>query len=259
MLAWLVFTTAASYFARLSSGRRSIATAAAGGLLLTALWPASAVGAQTLFPHEYRANLAPSVTYLLNLPPNYLAVTDVDSDSNPDVVFKPDVAAPAKVLKGKADGTLASESDCGAPCASKELFPEQSWSVSGDFNGDSVQDKAMVDSRWVYPSRPETIVLQLGSGSGATEHRYRVGQGPVTVATADFNGDGPVDLVTVNQWSDDVTLLFGNGDGTFRSAGAIPVGEYPTRLSVADLNGDGRQDVIVGNAVSRSISVILSK
>jgi hypothetical protein len=79
------------------------------------------------------------------------------------------------------------------------------------------------------------------------------------VAVADFNGDGRADIVTVNQWSDDVTFLFGNGDGSFRNAGAVPVGTYPTRMSIADLNADGREDLLVGNTLSRSISVILSK
>jgi hypothetical protein len=259
VLALLVFATAASYVVRLSSGRRPIVTAAIGGLLVAALWPAGSVGAQTLYPHEYQAYLAPPVNYSLTLPPNYLSVIDIDSDSKPDVVFKPDDAGRARILRGIGDGTLNPESDCGAPCASKALFPEQFGPASGDFNGDGVQDKVVVDSRWVYPSRPETIIVQLSSGQWPTEQTYRVGEDPVQVATGDFNGDGQADLVTVNHRSDDATFLFSNGDGTFRSAGAIPVGKYPTRLSLTDLNGDGRQDVLVGNTLSRSISVILSK
>ena|SRR5580658_10162280 len=59
-----------------------------------------------------------------------------------------------------------------------------------------------------------------------------VGQGPSAVATADLNADSKLDLVISNEFSNSVSVLLGNGDGTFQPAVSYPVGADPIAVSI---------------------------
>jgi len=79
----------------------------------------------------------------------------------------------------------------------------------------------------------------------------------------DFNGDGRVDLAVATYGNpaltDDggVSILLGNGDGTFQSAVNIAAGKNPAAIAVADLNGDSHLDVAVANIGRDTITVLL--
>jgi hypothetical protein len=85
---------------------------------------------------------------------------------------------------------------------------------------------------------------------------FLVGQGPSAVATADLNADGKLDLVTSNEFSNSVSVLLGNGDGTFQPAVSYPVGANPIAVSIGDFTGDGKLDIFTVNSNS-SVSVLL--
>ena len=80
---------------------------------------------------------------------------------------------------------------------------------------------------------------------------------PLAVAVADFNGDGKADLAVPSS-SSSVTILFGNGDGSF-TAGTqnIPTGSTPSAIVAADFNGDGKVDLAVANTNSNSVTILL--
>ncbi len=86
---------------------------------------------------------------------------------------------------------------------------------------------------------------------------FGVGSNPQSVAVGDFNGDGRPDLTVANQGSATVSVLLGNGDGTFAPLMDFSVGLSPSSMAIGDLNGDGRPDLAVANQSSNTVSVLL--
>jgi hypothetical protein len=77
------------------------------------------------------------------------------------------------------------------------------------------------------------------------------------VAVGDFNRDGKLDVVVTDAGSNKVTVLLGNGAGSFQSAIAYSVGENPESVAVGDFNRDGKLDLVVANNNSNNVSVLL--
>jgi hypothetical protein len=85
---------------------------------------------------------------------------------------------------------------------------------------------------------------------------YAAGASPRAVVTADFNGDGHLDLATANHDSNDVSVLLGNGDGTFQSARNYATGGAPVRIEAGDFNGDGKLDLVTVDVNSSQVGEI---
>jgi hypothetical protein len=97
----------------------------------------------------------------------------------------------------------------------------------------------------------DTVTVLLGDGAGhfrrAASSPIRAGHRPISLSTADFNGDGKTDIAVANEESKDVSVLLGNGSGGFGAAPGSPhaIAGNPRRPVSADLNGDGRADLAV--------------
>ena len=90
------------------------------------------------------------------------------------------------------------------------------------------------------PSAPPLQPIPINpDGSGPSE--------PEDIVTGDFTGDGRTDLAVANYGSNDVSILLGNGDGTFQSPVTYAVGSAPVALVTGDFTGDGRTDLAVAN------------
>jgi hypothetical protein len=99
-------------------------------------------------------------------------------------------------------------------------------------------------------------VVRLRASDGANRGTFAVGDGPISLVTGDFNGDGRLDLAATNYNSDEISVLLGNGDGTFQEPKRFAAGEIPTSLVTGDFNADRRLD-LVANTKSGDISVLL--
>src|SRR5256714_4118260 len=93
--------------------------------------------------------------------------------------------------------------------------------------------------------------------SFAAARTFAVGVKPYFVVVGDFNADGKPDLAVANDGSGDVSVLPGNGDGTFQSTVNYATGPRPESIAVGDFNGDGKPDLVVANFGSTNVSVLI--
>ncbi len=87
--------------------------------------------------------------------------------------------------------------------------------------------------------------------------KYATGSSPWGIVTGDFNNDGKPDLAIANFGSNTVTVLLGNGNGTFTAAASPATGKGPRGITAADFNGNGDLDLAVVNETSSTVSILL--
>src|SRR5436190_11209390 len=116
----------------------------------------------------------------------------------------------------------------------------------GDFNGDGITDLAASDP-WSNVDGPGRVLVTLGHGDGTFGAPIRTSYVGRVFAVGDVNKDGKMDLLVSEEPEDDanVSVLPGNGNGTFGPAQSL--GELTTVMNglLGDLNGDGNLDVVV--------------
>ncbi len=193
--------------------------------------------------------------------PDSLAAGDFNNDGKLDLVAvtalgnQPNVY----VLLGNGDGTFQ------APALYATWIPD--FVVVADFNGDGKLDIATMGGNQLG----ELCVL-MGNGDGTFQPylTYGVGffppDGP-SVAVADFNHDGKMDVVVADECGTSmyckqgtglVWMMLGNGDGTFQTPVSYASGDA-AGIAVGDFNGDGKLDVVTSNYadVAKSVTVLL--
>jgi len=128
--------------------------------------------------------------------------------------------------------------------------------VTADFNGDGNLDVAAT-SNINLPLSPIAVLLGNGDGTFQPYVQYDVGQSPRQIATGDLDGDGKLDLMVINDayGSTSLSVLFGNGDGTFQPQIVFPDTADWT-IAFADFNGDGRGDLAVADHTNSKISLL---
>ena len=128
--------------------------------------------------------------------------------------------------------------------------------------------------RFTAPTATDTLTFQLtvtdNSGQSSTASvavsvygifhatvNYAAGSSPRSVAMADVNGDGKLDLAVANYNDNNVSILIGNGDGTFQTAVNYAAGSSPRSVAMADVNGDGKPDLAVANNGGNNVSILI--
>jgi hypothetical protein len=76
-----------------------------------------------------------------------------------------------------------------------------------------------------------------------------LGAAPQFVAVGDFNADGKADLAVADLWSDAISILTGNGDGTFQAPLSYDVPRQPYALVIGAFSGAGTSDLAVADLV----------
>jgi VCBS repeat-containing protein len=182
--------------------------------------------------------------------PSSIAVGDLNQDGNPDLVTANQNSNDVSILLGNGlGGYVVSSQTVGGG--------NQPRSVAlGDVNGDGKLDIITTN----ISSNNVSVLLGdgLGGFSATTTPISGGGSFPNSVAVGDFNGDGKADLVTADFFSDNVSLLIGNGLGGFSAAAkSIGGGDGPFAVTVGDINGDGKLDVVTANNNSGNVSVLI--
>lgn len=180
--------------------------------------------------------------------PSALAVGDFNADGKLDFAVANANSNTVSVWLGNGDGTFRGALDFGVGATPVSI-------AVGDFNGDGDPDLAVANLN----SANVSVLLGTGTGIFLPILNASTGSSPVSVALGDFNDDGKLDVAVVNGgvFMSAVSVLLGNGNGTFQPPLSFQAGENSSFLVVADLNNDGKLDLVVADTGSNSISVLL--
>ena len=123
-----------------------------------------------------------------------------------------------------------------------------------DFDQDGNRDLAVAN----FNSNTLSVLMGNGNGTFQAQQTYAVGFRPLAVVMGDFNPwqDGHWDIAVANSLDNTVSVLLGNGDGTFQAQDVYPVSTGPSALTVGDFDGDGKNDLAVANRGSARVSVL---
>jgi len=228
------------------SGRALRSKLALSALILCAGVEGAVVGSAWAAP-SFRAARSTDVAKA----PYSAAVGDLNNDGNPDVaVVHFSSASTVSVLLGNGDGTFQD-------AVEYSTGPSPNCVRIGDLNNDGKLDLVTTSGS------SATVWVLMGNGDGTfqTKVDYATNPAPVSVAIADLNGDGNADLavgnLTVVSSLGTVTILLGNGDGTFPSGTPYATGNGNKSVAIKDLNADGKPDIVSANYLDGTTSVLI--
>ena len=221
--------------------------------LLLALTPSTEPADPTAAarPTPPRAYVFGRASFVTGDSPVALARGDLDGDGVPDVVVVDAQDDAISVLIGTAQGTFLPKVDYSTGTAPNAL-------ALGDFDLDGRLDVAVVGQNCASGTcGPGSVSVLLGNGDGTFRAAvpYATNTNPQSVTVGDFDEDGVPDLAVVNaitiitQGPGTVSILLGNGDGTFGAATEFPCGDGPGAIVAGDFDGDHHLDLAITNFI----------
>lgn len=195
--------------------------------------------------------------------PYGIAIADLNRDGNADLAVANQFGHTLSILLGDGFGGFSPAAGSPIPVATAP-----SWVKAADLNRDRRIDLA------VTSQATDAVTILLGNGAGGftaaagspvqvASDCVRPGHpcGPTPLAVRDLNRDGKLDLATGNVFSDNASVLLGDGSGGFSPAPGSPfaVGDAPFALAAADLNWDFRPDLAVTGYSSNDVTVLLNR
>ena len=198
--------------------------------------------------------------------PDSVVVADVNGDGKPDLLVANSGSSTVGVLLGNGDGTFQAAISYGSGGFNES--PQLGSVAAADVNGDGRVDLVVTNTCMSSNDcSTGTVGVLLGNGDGTFQPVVIYGSGaPVarSVAIADLNGDGKLDLAVANCGNSSrcpgdgvVGVLLGNGDGTFQAAVTYDSGRgLAFSVAIGDVNGDDKPDILVANGSGR-VGVLL--
>jgi FG-GAP-like repeat len=232
---------------------------------ITVISPASAGGTSNAEFFQVSPAATPGFTiYAQPAPPqpdmqifSSQVFVDVNGDGKIDAVGGS--GADMSLLLGRGDGSFETPQVINLGQSSNA---EIDATVVGDFNHDGKLDFAFGNAM----GNTVSTVLGNGDGTFGSPSLPTIATGYVVnyMAVGDFNHDGKLDLLTGNNLGpfsgvDDgtVSILLGNGDGTFQSHVDYQVGNYLDAVVVGDLNGDGNLDLVAATSAGNAPGLVV--
>jgi DNA-binding beta-propeller fold protein YncE len=179
-------------------------------------------------------------------------VAHLRGDGKPlDLVVANRIDSTVSVLLGSGTGSFGNQTV-------SNVGPHPVTVAVADVNGDGNLDLITAN----YGDNTASVLLGNGDGTFQGQQTFAGGFKPSSAVLADLNSDGKPDLVVADFGShykpdNEVTVLLGNGDGSFPVPSTFTVGARPLGVAVTDVNGDGKPDVITANRYGNSVSVLL--
>jgi hypothetical protein len=179
--------------------------------------------------------------------PESLVLADFNGDGKPDIAVEG--LGAISIFLNNGDGTFTAGATI--PTDAKPWF----GIAAADLSGNGKMDLITPDANY------NDVAVMMGNGNGTfgAHVDYSTGAGniPYSVTVADLNHDGKMDVVTANSGTGNVSVLLGNGDGSFGAPATFAVGTSPVSVIAVDLDGDGNMDLVAANEGSGNVSVLL--
>ena len=203
-------------------------------------------------------NPASSTSYIVGRRPTAIAVGQINTNTNSNlgfVVTNFDDNS-YSVFIGNGDGTFTQVKGSPFPLPNVVANSEQGpvAVTITDFNGDGIQDLAIVNKT------SNTVTVLKGNGNGTftefPKSPITVGTTPVAIASGSLSASTGPALIVANQADGTITVLLGNGDGTFSFSTQSPVavGTSPSAVAIGSFL-EGSSGVAVANSGSGTVSI----
>ena len=195
-----------------------------------------------VFPARSNAvDFEPATTYPVGTSPSAIVAGDFSGDGKSDLAVANAGSNNISVLVNNGDGTFK-------PAVNSPAGTSPQAIAAADFNGDGKLDLVAINAGDSSKNASGAAFLLLGNGDGTFQAPtpIQADQFPLSLVTADFNGDGKPDLLLGDGSNGGVTILLGKGDGSFQPGTTVTLasGGVVAALAVADFNADKKVDIV---------------